>query len=49
VWAVGHGGAGEPLALLHHRDGHDEEHDNFLDWLVLSAKYIIAKKRKCNM
>ena len=41
VWAVGHGGAGESLDLLHNSDGYD--------WLVLSAKYNIAKNEKCWM
>ena len=43
VWAIGHGGAGDPIDLLLHRNGHDEEHDTNLDWLVLSAKYNVEK------
>ena len=40
MWAIGHGGAGEPIDLLHYRDGHDE-HDTNLDWLVLSARIML--------
>ena len=42
VGPVGHGGAGDPLDLLQHRDGHDE-YDTNLDWLDMSAKNNVSK------